>query len=369
MTEQFPASLAPNLSGASIARTHQELERIFRREGLVVANSRFASALELSLSGGSLDSGTGRLAGEIAVERFEDDPIVSRSVPKPESASRLRYFLDGAQFTYPVYRVQHIPIYRTISAAAILHRDDRGEASILPGSLRVFRAWIMPTRQIPEQLSRVQAIFESFGERVLDPLAQLAAPENYYRSLLDYGEIERASFRAAGNARADIERDLLNWWQRSNRADGWIVVDGALRAPIENAVGLVKSITYQHLTGEESIHLFGLRPGHRTSAFLPETRRVRGQVGSNDAERMLWYLRMRDAEGHDARYGLVRIEVTGEQRDTELIDQLSGWLLDERAPRATSDERSDTLLYPIHLLERMLKRHIASETRGWPGAR
>jgi hypothetical protein len=367
MTEQFPASLALNLSGAGIARTHQELERIFRREGLVVANSRFASALELSLSGGSLDGGSGRLAGEIAVHRFEDDPIVSRSVPKPGSTSRLRYFLDGAQFTYPVYRVQHVPIYRTISAAAILHRNERGEASIFPGSLRVFRAWIMPTKQIPQQLARVQAIFESFGERVLDPLEQLAAPENYHRSLLDYGELERASFRAAGNARADLERDLLSWWQRSDRADGWIVVDGALRSPVDNAVGLVKSITYQHLTGEESIHLFGLRPGHRTSAFLPEMRRSRS--APSDAERMLWYLRMRDAEGHDARYGLVRIEVASERRDTELIDQLSGWLLDERAPRATSDERSDTLLYPIHLLERMLKRHIAAETRGWPGAR
>ncbi|CAN5647969.1 hypothetical protein BH09CHL1_BH09CHL1_12080 [soil metagenome] len=367
MTEQFPASLAPILSGASIARTHQELERIFRREGLVVANSRFAAALELSLSGGSLDSASPRLAGEIEVQRIEDDPIVSRSVPKPTSPSRLQYFLDGAQFTYPVYRVEHIPIYRTISAAAILHRNDRGEASILPGSLRVFRAWIMPTQQIPEQLTRVLEIFDSFGDTVLDPLVQSTAPENYARSLLDYGEIERASFRSAGNARADMERDLLGWWQGSNRGDGWIVVDGALRSPVENAVGLVKSITYQHLTGEESIHLFGLRAGHRTSAFVPETRRTRS--APSDAERLLWYLRMREAEGHDARYGLVRIEVAGERRDTELIDQLSGWLLDERAPRATSDERSDTLLYPIHLLERMLKRHIASETRGWPGAR
>lgn len=366
MTEQRSATLAPNLSGAGFARKHQELERIFRREGLVVANSRFASALELSMSGGSIDGSAPRLAGEIDVERIEDDPIVSRSVPKPLAPSRLAYFLDGAQYTYPVYRVQHIPIYRTISAAAILQRNERGEASIFPDSLRVYRAWIMPTQQTPEQLARVQEIFESFGDDVLDPLAQLVAPENYHRSLLDYGELERASFRAAGNARADMENRLLEWWQQQNRNKDWIVVDGALRSPIEQALGLVKSITYQHLTGEESIHLFGLRAGHRTSAFVPATRRSPNHA---DAERMLWYLRMRDAEGHDARYGLVRIEVAGEQRDTEMIDQLSGWLLDERAPRATSDERSDTLLYPIHLLERMLKRHIAAETRGWPGAR
>jgi hypothetical protein len=367
MTAERSATLAPSLAGADFARKHLELERIFRREGLVVANSRFASALELSMSGGSLDGSVPRLAGEIEVDRIEDDPIVSRSVPKPATPSRLAYFLDGAQYTYPVYRVQHIPIYRTISAAAILHRDELDDVRIFPDSLRVFRAWIMPTQQTPEQLARVQAIFEAFGDDVLDPLAQLTAPENYHRSLLDYGELERASFRAAGNARAEMENDLLRWWQRQSCQDDWIVVDGALRSPVEQALGLVKSITYQHLTGEESIHLFGLRAGHRTSAFIPMSRRSPHRA--DETERMLWYLRMRDAEGHDARYGLVRIEVTGEQRDSDLIDELSGWLLSERAPRATSDERSDTLLYPIHLLERMLKRHIAAETRGWPGAR
>jgi hypothetical protein len=43
-------------------------------------------------------------------------------------------------------------------------------------------------------------------------------------------------------------------------------------------------------------------------------------------------------------------------------------VLAERTPRATGDARWATLLYPVHLLERILKRRLDADTRGWPGA-
>ena len=47
-------------------------------------------------------------------------------------------------------------------------------------------------------------------------------------------------------------------------------------------------------------------------------------------------------------------------------NDIASWLLAERIPRATQDARWPTLLYPIHLLEQLLKRRIAAMTVGWP---
>ena len=46
---------------------------------------------------------------------------------------------------------------------------------------------------------------------------------------------------------------------------------------------------------------------------------------------------------------------------------MSAWLMAERTPRATADARWATLLYPVHYLERILKRRLEADTRGWPG--
>ena len=52
--------------------------------------------------------------------------------------------------------------------------------------------------------------------------------------------------------------------------------------------------------------------------------------------------------------------------DNEEIDDIASWLMAERVPRPTADSRWPTLLYPVHLLERILKRRIAQITAGWP---
>ena len=80
----------------------------------------------------------------------------------------------------------------------------------------------------------------------------------------------------------------------------------------------------------------------------------------------MWYLRMQNPTGQDARHGLIRLETAMTEADAELADLISSWILAERAPRPSSDARWATLLYPIHLLERMLKRRIQAITAGWP---
>src|SRR5690606_9756018 len=103
--------------------------------------------------------------------------------------------------------------------------------------------------------------------------------------------------------------------------------------------------------------VFNLPAGHRTTAYrLTERGRTRTH----------WYQRMWPGTGLDARHSLIRIEASGDMADNEEIDEIASWLMAERVPRPTSDSRWPTLLYPVHLLERMLKRRIAQITAGWP---
>jgi hypothetical protein len=166
--------------------------------------------------------------------------------------------------------------------------------------------------------------------------------------------------------REEVEASVLAAWvQRPEWAtsDDWIVIDGRLRRPSPRAIGLVKQFSDAYLSGEEAETLLGLAPGHRTTAFLPTDRR-RG--GPEPEARTLWYIRLWDAAGMDARHALVRVEAPRSVCTTEEIDRISAWILAERTPRATGDSRWATLLYPVHLLERILKRRLDADTRGWP---
>ena len=61
--------------------------------------------------------------------------------------------------------------------------------------------------------------------------------------------------------------------------------------------------------------------------------------------------------GADALGSLMRIEAP---RDTgsELVDEISRWVLAERAPLAKPDPRWPAMIYPIHYVEKILKPSI-----------
>lgn len=336
--------------------------------GIDFSGMQRAQAVELSIGGGGMDAPSGRLAGDVDIERLEGT-IEARPVAKPIERTRLRFFLDGAQQTLPAGRLGYVPIYRSLTAAGILERDDSGDTSLMRDSLHIASSWIVPRGIDTEDIRFICDGLESMGGRVVDPLAHLLSDRDaYLRAASDYVHLEQRSMAATNDIREGIETALLKRWaQRSDANDDWIVVDGQLRTPVPNAVGLVKSFTYQYVTGQEAAALFSLPAGQRSSAFISANQYR--ERGPDNRSRTLWYLRFHPSDGLDARHGLIRLEAAPEFVATERIDELSGWLLAERAPRASADARWDSLIYPIHLLERMLKRRLASETVAWPGAR
>ncbi len=77
-------------------------------------------------------------------------------------------------------------------------------------------------------------------------------------------------------------------------------------------------------------------------------------------------MRFWNADGFDANHALIRVEAPHQLGIPEDIDTIAAWIFAERLPRATNDPRWPTLLYPIHFLERILKRKLAEMTAGWP---
>ncbi len=299
------------------------------------------------------------------IQRLEG-PIRAMEVPRHTGEGAIRYFLDGTQRTLPVWRVGTTPIIAAVTAAAILQRPSPAEISIIPGSLVARINWILPRYTDDASLNHIVNLLESMGNRVYDPLEAQHRddPELYQRMVGDYTDVLQRSYSTATTLRARIEADLLQFWQRNispSDHDGWIVVDGLLLTDTPNAIGLVKSAHAQHFQGHEAAVLYDLPIGQRTGAYKLASSEFR-----EGAERAMWYLRMHNAIGQDARHGLIRLETPAVLADLDLIDPISSWILAERAPRASVDARWPTLLYPIHLLERMLKRRLDALTAGWP---
>lgn len=332
-------------------------------DNLRVADMSRASSLELDPTIMLGQPGEDRATGDI---RRLEGQIEARPVPRHTDESPIRYFLDGSQKTLPVWRVGTMPVIASVTAAAILQRATPSAVSIVPETLVARVHWIVPRYTDHPTLNRIANLLESMGQAVEDPLDAIHRddPQTYRQMITNYTHVLEQSFETASNLRARIEADLLRYWQQQvspRDKDGWIVVDGRLRTDIANAIGLVKNAQAQHLQGDEAVALYDLGAGQRTSAYVL----VEGEQQQN-ADQAMWYLRMQNASGQDARHGLIRLETPAILTDPELIDLLSSWILSERAPRASSDSRWATLLYPIHLLERMLKRRIQTITAGWP---
>jgi hypothetical protein len=355
-----------NLNSISFADRVNRLHADLTRDGVSVFDMRRAPALELQFAGVP-DVGRPQATTDGGIEPIEGT-IAAREVPviSPRQ-SKLQYFLDGAQRSFAVWRCGLVPTAATVVAVGILQREPGESGVIAPGTLRMEHCCLVPgvgDERVEELRSRIVAS----GMTVLDPLDG-EAENGEDRQAIDYGRLHELIYVAARKVRERAEARVLgDWAQRPEwrDGDGWIVVDGRLRMPYPRTIGLVKQFSDAYLSGADAETLLGLEPGKRTTAFLPKENRRR--FGAESEQRTLWYIRLWDAEGMDARHALVRVEAPGSVRTTEEIDRISSWILAERTPRATDDSRWATLLYPVHLLERILKRRLDADTRGWPGA-
>lgn len=350
----------------------REIEGRLQGHGIAIADMRRAGSLETDVNVPQVMVGSNGETRAAQIERLEG-PIVARQIER-RNETRFTWFLDGSQKTLPVWRIGVVPVIVGIAVVGILERDEDGTCHLLGDTLVERLTWFLPMQTASAEMNRLIDILQDAGQDVRDPLEKFARDPNdmsqYHALAGNYGHLLFYAQQQAGQVRGAVEQELVRYWDsyiRVPHQEKWLVVDGRLQGQYPNAIGFVKDPASQHFNGEDAMTLFSLPQGHRTSAYQlnPEGREDSDSELRNQVLTM-WYQRMWASTGLDARHALIRLEVSRDVMDTELIDDIAAWLMAERVPRPTKDSRWPTLLYPVHLLELMLKRRINAMTAGWP---
>ena len=293
----------------------------------------------LELSGLVTDPPSIRAARVLEGDRLDAVPVNGAEVG-------FAAFLDGIQSSHVEDYADTIPIVAGRTAAVIRIRVDRRLATWGDG---------------PRVLARLYAPVQLLPAQVLDDIARaglglrdtLRANEEVSGHPLEF---LRRAVDAVKDDREGLERDLAESWAGTMAAP--LFVDGGLpsgtRASVSPwCIGVVKTQHTLYVPPGGLSVVLQLREGERTTACLIE-RTWGPQVAS-------WYLRLRQPPSHDPFLGLVRVEVArtpGLERHealTERANEVSRWILAERAPLSLPDARWDRMVYGIHDCEQYLR--------------
>jgi hypothetical protein len=301
------------------------------QSGLSVVSSA-GPAIELT----PVDATPPRLEGAASIE---GESLTSRAVGTPVVA--FAAFLDGIQASKVILSGRDAaPVVHGTVAAVIRERTGR-TLRVWLGRPRLSRALYAPVALIgARDLDRLRAT----GAEIVDTLESGDAP--HPRHPLELVALART---AVQRRREALETGLAEEW--CGTAGAPLFVDGGISgagraAQSALAVGVVKSHRTLYATSGTLGVVTGLAAGERTSAFEIRSPR-RTTVAS-------WYLRLRDAQG-DPFFGLVRIEVAKESWSAERADDVSRWVLAERAPVSLPDKRWSTMAYGIRDCEEYLR--------------
>jgi len=237
-------------------------------------------------------------------------------------------FLDGTQHYEIIAYDGASPVFAADIGAAV--RERRARRLVRAVGLR--RRIVVGRRAALEALGREHEGYEAVAIPEDDP------PHPVRDQLL--------ARRVVDDERGRLELEAGSEYR--SQGDGWLVVDGSLaQSPLwagdPRMVGVVKSHSALPFEGEDLVRYLRLPVAHRSSVFASEHRMV--------APVYSWALRLWPWEGKDLLHGLVRIEAAPTGETLAIADQLSRWLMAERAPVSAPDPRWDRMLYGIRAVE------------------
>lgn len=271
----------------------------------------------------------------------EDATLRARSVgglPVPA----IRAFLDGTQRSQVIGWIGAYPLVHGTSAAVVRCRDERRLSTWLAPLVR--HRIYAPLAYVPRE--PLESALGAMLEDTTRPASDGSVPAPHPTLLL-----ERATL-AVSRDRERLELSLAEKWCASSGEP--IMIDGGIGASeavaqSSCAVGVVKSHRTLYAEGDALAIVLSLRKGERSSVMRIAPR--------GRSEVLSWYLRLRDTEGRDALWGLVRVEMRMMPRESlsERADELSRWLLAESMPLAAPDPRWDRMAYGIRSAEEFLR--------------
>ena len=301
-------------------------------------------------------------AGDAAqrIQHLEGDGLSSIPVAMHVigEQKKMRYFLDGVQRTLPIGWCGMNALALVVVVAGVIERRPQdGVFRAVPGMLRIASQVLLASAPADPHATALADTFAAAGIGV----TRCGEPNGVMRAG-DFLALQSRIRPAVNGVRQQCEFAAFQAWnERTDGSEGWLVMDGSLvGSDIGNAVGIIKRHSRFDLKDDEMTALLRLPVGFRSSAFQ---RQVRG--GQRPTT---WYLRLHEATGADPLFGLARIEAPTQTTVPDGVDDLSRLLLSERTPRATSDDRWPTLIYPIHIAERILKVKLERALLGVPAA-
>ncbi|HEY6088871.1 MAG TPA: hypothetical protein VD771_03685 [Gemmatimonadaceae bacterium] len=258
-------------------------------------------------------------------------------------------FLDGTQRVRLVGHHRGMPVVFGTVAAGVRIRVNRRLITWEHQPPRVERKIYLPLRYLPP-LAELRDASPEMARANWEIVDTSTADKNGEYPSQHPAVLQERATRAVDRERDRLEDLLAESW--CARADAPLFIDGGISrservASSQLAIGIVKSHRTLYFDGEAVGNVLGLRKGERTSVFRVSPR-SRHSVLS-------WYLRVRDASGHDPMWGLVRIEVAESDRATERADEISRWVMAETSPLALPDGRWDKMAYGVRDCEEFLR--------------
>ncbi|MEO7103474.1 MAG: hypothetical protein ABI311_08815 [Gemmatimonadaceae bacterium] len=255
---------------------------------------------------------------------------------------RFAGFLDGVQRAKILCHRRGVPIIDGSVAAAIRIRVDRryvtwgGSAPII--SRRLYMPLALLGCEGRTEIEGIEIADTSYNVRTKELVSRHPAA------------LRAVALERVGRDREDAERSLAEAWCVDDAEP--LFVDGGISgspriAASHCAIGVIKSHQTLFADGDALDVVMSLKCGERSSVFAPPSH-MRSPVAS-------WYLRLRDPRGHDAMFGLVRIEVTMGHDLAARANEVSRWVLAESSPVALPDSRWDRMAYGIRDCEQFLR--------------
>jgi hypothetical protein len=293
----------------------------------------------------------------VASDVIESTTVRAHRVVDPPTPG-FSAFLDGAQESRVVHYCEGIPVVYARTAAVIrqrvLRRMVTWKRPLCVARLYVPRALVPQSLwdRVVERGFDVVDTTEPQPQRRAEPVQPpTAAPADTHPFALAQRALD-----AVKRDRERTERQLAEDWCVTQSEplfiDGSIATsDRVAASPV--AVGVIKSHRTLYVTGS-GMRVVQSLPLHHRSSVLRVAAYHRTSVAS-------WYLRVRDATGHDPMWGLLRVETAlpdiaeAPQAIAMRANLISRWLLAEMTPLALPDARWDKLVYGIRDCEEFLR--------------
>ncbi len=271
------------------------------------------------------------------------DSISCHPVPK----SSFGIFVDGVENSATAAWYLALPLRLAQVAAAAVLRDEEGEMREVVAEERQVTL-LYPNSVDAEIEQRLHAFCNDAGIRPL-PVALRQGEQ-------DWGIALQKHVQAV---RGDLESKVLHEASPRASEECWILADGRCpepkTAPTKYVVGLVKSHLLPYFKDElYRSWVLNLPEGHRTPVFCA----TREEEGARKT--YSWYLRLHESPDGPPWFGLIRLEMNDLDMALAHVDEITAWVLAERAPLSLPDSRYDRLLYPVRYIEQYLRSRLRS---------